>query len=103
MGLVFWFGTAAAQQVIANPINEIVPSLEEFKLQHDLPSIRLEKKLDHYTCQRCGSENQVSWAQAIESPELIPHCNYCGKKYWPKFKPANAIPRTYCRLNLPNY
>ena len=59
-----------------------------------------DEKVHIYTCQRCGSENQLQWSAAgnLKSDELVPHCDFCGKKYWPKFKPANSVPRMYCAL-----
>lgn len=58
-----------------------------------------EQAIHRYICQRCGTENQMDWSfQAMgRHLELIPHCGYCGKKYWPKFKPSGLLERTYCR------
>jgi transcription elongation factor Elf1 len=52
-----------------------------------------------FLCRRCGSENQVKWSFPGKNKhlELIPHCGFCGKKYWPKFKPTGMLERTYCR------
>ena len=52
--------------------------------------------IHRYICRRCGSENQMDWTFTMgEKLELIPHCSFCGKKYWPKFKPSGLIERTY--------
>ena len=57
----------------------------------------IEHDLIHtYICRRCGSENQLEWAITKQKTlELIPHCGFCGKKYWPKFKPSGFLERTY--------
>jgi len=52
--------------------------------------------LHRYICRRCGSENQMDWTIPVHKRlELIPHCEFCGKKYWPKFKPSGFLERTY--------
>ncbi len=58
----------------------------------------LQDKGHSYTCGRCGSENHLDWRLNFKQGGMgfIPHCQFCGKKYWPKFKPSNAIKRTYC-------
>jgi len=52
-----------------------------------------------FVCRRCGSENQLEWGFPMinKQLELIPHCGYCGKLYWPDFKPTGLLERTYCR------
>ena len=105
LGVLFFFHSALSQQQSNDPTErvsdndqEVIESQEELKIDRGL--LFSDDQVHRYTCQRCGSENQLLWSTDSNSknPELVPHCNFCGKKYWPKFKPANSVPRMYCRL-----
>ncbi len=68
---------------------------------HDNDKAFSKDLIYHYICRRCGSENQMDWSLPMTKElELIPHCSFCGKKYWPKFKPTGLLERTYS-LNNP--
>ena len=91
--IVFAASTAYGQQLTesekAAPTEEKIPKV-------DHPASNTLKHI--FLCQRCGSENILNWGFPSENEgiELIPHCNFCGKKYWPKFKPSGMLERTYC-------
>ncbi len=95
---LFFAGIATcwAQQMVNVPATPMPPALEKTEIQQ--PKNSLFENIQWYNCQRCGSENQVNWSlnQLEQGLEFIPHCNFCGKKYWPKFTPSSAIQRTYC-------
>jgi DNA-directed RNA polymerase subunit RPC12/RpoP len=59
-----------------------------------------EDMFHRYICRRCGTENQIDWSLTASDKELdlIPHCHFCGKKYWPKFKPSGFLQRTFSSL-----
>jgi hypothetical protein len=70
------------------------------------------QKVDHSTsnstihtfvCRRCGSENHLEWEFPAREKglQMIPHCGFCGKKYWPNFKPSGFLERSYCSLKSP--
>lgn len=68
------------------------------------PKSTTNSLIHKFVCQRCGSENQLDWGFPVNNKnlELIPHCNFCGKKYWPKFKPTGLLQRTYCHAESIN-
>ncbi len=87
----------SAQEVQANNVQK--RDSEKILEHHKDPS---EFLIHRYICRRCGSENQMDWSFAMNKElELIPHCGFCGKKYWPKFKPFGLLERTYS-LNTPH-
>jgi hypothetical protein len=97
--LLFSGSVYAQEQIVVKPETPIIntESLQQ-------PQRRSSNELIHkFVCQRCGSENQLNWAFPVDNKnlQLIPHCGFCGKKYWPKFKPTGMLQRTYCRAALP--
>ena len=69
---------------------------------HEHKKAPTEGLIHQYICRRCGSENQMDWSFPMKKElELIPHCSFCGKKYWPKFKPFGLLERTYSYRSKP--
>ena len=103
MGLSVTFSTA---QHVSNDSKEMTerarqtefPSLKPF--DQTLQKKQLQESMKVYICQRCGSENHINWNKPFSSSAFLPHCDACGKKYWPKFKPSSAIKRMYCSIEL---
>ena len=96
--LLFSASTYAQEQLVKKPEAPIINTESLQQPQH-----RSSNQLKHiFVCQRCGSENQLNWAFPVDNKnlQLIPHCGFCGKKYWPKFKPTGMLQRTYCRATL---
>lgn len=93
-----------AQQVSAESNSHTSSPPQSWEINEDLLDMPgNEQDYEKYTCQRCGSENLIyRGASGVSevSPLVIPHCIYCGKKYWPKFTPSSIIQRTYCALPL---
>ena len=89
------FGSALAQD---QKVKEEGKSehMEQFHKNHKPTSNSL---IHTFVCRRCGSENKLEWGfpATDKNLQLIPHCGFCGKKYWPKFKPTGMLERTYCR------
>ena len=82
-----------AQEVQAGNLNqETAEKVEKI----NKPTNQLEGHV--FMCQRCGTENVMEWnvEASDESVDLIPHCTFCGKKYWPKFKPSGFLMRSFC-------
>jgi len=87
----------SAQEVQANNVRK-----GDTEQVHDHKKVPAEGLIHQYICRRCGSENQIDWSFPMNKElELIPHCSFCGKKYWPKFKPSGLLQRTYS-LNTPH-
>ena len=94
--LVMSVANATAQEVQ-------VENLSKKYFEHVQDNIKSSSNdlLHRYMCRRCGSENQMDWTLPKDKKlELIPHCGFCGKKYWPKFKPTGFLERTYSRLDF---
>jgi uncharacterized protein with PIN domain len=98
ISLVFLGSTAlVAQEVQAENLNqETAEKLEKI----NKPSNHQEGHI--FMCQRCGTENvmDLNVEASAESVDLIPHCTFCGKKYWPKFKPSGFLMRSFCKAQV---
>jgi len=91
----------------ATAVNAQDVQAENFQNEHSqkvnsVEQTPLEEAGHKYICQRCGTENLMNWSFSSldEHLDLIPHCTFCGKKYWPKFKPSGFLQRTFCRTGL---
>jgi hypothetical protein len=89
------FTALKAQQIMVE--GETKAHQVEYRPQIKETQVEPSDLIHRYLCRRCGSENQMDWAFPMNKElELIPHCSFCGKKYWPKFKPTGLLERTYC-------
>jgi len=89
-----------AQEQTLAPTPKSQPTIQVEKVPVTIPNNLIHK----FNCRRCGSENHFQWRPTDEKQtlEIIPHCQHCGKKYWPKFKPSGFLDRIYC-TNQPEY
>ncbi len=88
------FTTIKAQQIVVG--GETKAQSEEQLKPVKKTIVKPTDLMNRSYCRRCGSENHMKWSFPLNKDQkLIPHCEFCGKKYWPKFKPSDFIERTY--------